>query len=288
MNLTIRLETPGDYRTVEELTRDAFWGCVGHETTDGEHLLVHKLRDLPCFVPELDFVAEADGKLVGNVLYSLAKVVTPQEKEIEVLTFGPLSVAPAYKGKGVGARLMRHSIAEAKRLEYRAIIFFGHPDYYPRLGFRRGSEFGITNADGASFDALMAMPLYPGALDGVTGRFQEDPAFTVDPAETAEFDMGFPAKEPVRQLTVEELQDQFPEHLLAVLRAHKMTRLGDFLRVSGGQMLDWAGMSRQDLSLINGILTEYGYPKKVAKWHYEDDRAVAEPLKGHAILPSSS
>lgn len=278
MNGTIRLETPEDYRAVEELTRDAFWGCMGYETTDGEHLLVHKLRDLPCFVPELDFVYETDGKLAGHVIYSLAKLITAEEKEIEILTFGPLSVAPAFKGTGVGARLMRHSIAEARRLGYRAIVFFGHPDYYPRLGFRRASEFGITTADGASYDALMAMPLYGGALDSAAGRFIEDPSFAVDPAETAVFDRRFPPKEPIRQITVEELADRFPERILTILRDHHIKILGDFLRVSGAQMLKWDGMGRQELSLINGILVEYGHPKKVAQWHYDGGSVTADTL----------
>lgn len=277
--MNLRRETPEDCHAVEELTRDAFWGCMGHETTDGEHLLVHKLRDLPCFVPELDLVAEADGRLAAHVIYSRAKIVTPLEQEIHVLTFGPLSVAPAYKGKGVGARLMRHSIKEAAALRYRAIIFFGHPDYYPRLGFRRAGDFGITAPDGSSFDALMAMPLYAGALDDAAGRFIEDPAFAVDPLETAAFDKRFPPKKPVPQITVEEVRRRFPEHLLAILREHEMKRLSDFLHVSGAQMLLWEGMGAKEFSLINDVLTEYGYPKKVARWRYTESGAVAEPAE---------
>ena len=42
MKLTIRLERPEDYREVEALTREAFWG-VFHPTCD-EHYLVHKPR----------------------------------------------------------------------------------------------------------------------------------------------------------------------------------------------------------------------------------------------------
>lgn len=278
MNLIIRPENPRDYRTVEELTRDAFWGCTGHETTDGEQLLVHKLRDLPCYIPKLDFVAEAEGKLIGHIIYSRAKIVTSQKTEIEVLTFGPLSVAPPYKGTGVGARLMRHSIAQARKLGYRAIVFFGHPDYYPRLGFRRASDFGITAPDGSSFDALMAMPLYSGSLDGAAGRFVEDPAFAVDPAEAADFDRSFAPKEPVRQQTVDELAHLFPEHILPVLQTHEIYLLSDFLRISGAEMLKWPGMGKQELSQINQILTEHGYPKKVAQWNYADGRATAEPL----------
>ena len=46
MELNLRRETPADYRTVEELTRDAFWGSMDHPTCDGEHLIVHRLRQL--------------------------------------------------------------------------------------------------------------------------------------------------------------------------------------------------------------------------------------------------
>ena len=79
MNISIRKEMPADHRIVEELTREAFWGNLDHPTCDGEHLLVHKLRTLPSFVAELDLVAEVDGKIAGHVIYSRAKVLTPDE-----------------------------------------------------------------------------------------------------------------------------------------------------------------------------------------------------------------
>ena len=60
---------------------------------------------------------------------------------------------------GASASAPEAHIEEAKRLGYRAIVFFGHPDYYPRVGFRRAEEFGITTASGKNIDALMAMPL---------------------------------------------------------------------------------------------------------------------------------
>ncbi len=57
MNIYLRLEQPKDYRAVENLTREAFWG-TNHPDCD-EHLLAHKLRSSAAFVPELDYVAEA-------------------------------------------------------------------------------------------------------------------------------------------------------------------------------------------------------------------------------------
>lgn len=116
MNISIRNEAPADYRTVEKLTREAFWGNIDHPTCDGEHLLVHKLKDLPCFVPELDFVAEAEGKIVGHIIYSLAKVITPHGREIEVLNFDqlPPQAKQAFAEHGIKfvSQLQRFSGAE--------------------------------------------------------------------------------------------------------------------------------------------------------------------------------
>ena len=268
MNITIRNEIPADYSIVEELTREAFWGNTNHPTCDGEHLLVHKLRDLPSFVPELDFVAEAEGKIVGHVIYSLAKVVMPDDQEIEVLNFGPLSVHPDYKRMGVGSALMRHSISKATRLGYRAIIFYGHPDYYPRFGFRRASRYGIVSSGGGSWDALMAMELYDGALDGITGRYIEDEVYEVDPKEMAEFEKRFPYKEPVQLPPVELLTNQLPKQVKKTFEEHGIKFVSQLQRLSGAELLSWDGMDEQLLVKINEILTQLGQPCKLLPSSY--------------------
>ena len=268
MKINIRKERPADYRIVEELTREAFWGSMDHPTCDGEHLLVHKLRALPCFVPELDFVAEAEGKIIGHIIYSLAKVIMPDDRKIEVLSFGPLSVHPDYKGMGVGSALMRRSIAEAAELGYRAIIIYGHPDYYPRFGFRRASRYGIVSSGGGSWDALMAMELYDGALDGITGRFIEDEVYEVDPEEMAEFEKGFPHKEPVQLLPVELLTDQLPEQVKQTFAQHKIRFVSQLQRFSGAELLDWDGMDEGLLVKINRILPQLGQPCKLLPSSY--------------------
>ncbi|MCI8801108.1 GNAT family N-acetyltransferase [Acetatifactor muris] len=268
MNISIRKETPGDYRIVEEMTREAFWGSMDHPTCDGEHLLVHKLRKLPVFVPELDFVAEVEGEITGHIIYSLAKVMTPDHREIEVLNFGPLSVHPDYKRRGVGTALTRHSIAEAARLGYRAIIFYGHPDYYPRFGFRRAGRYGIVSADGSSPDSLMAMELYDGALDGITGRYIEDEVYEIDPKEMAEFEKEFPYKEPVRLPSVEVLSDQLPEGVKQTFAQHGIRFVSQLQRFSGAELLNWEGMDEQLLIRINGILSQLGQPCKLLPSSY--------------------
>ena len=69
-NLKIRLETEKDYRAVEELTREAFWNV--YVPGASEHYLVHTMRNHPDFIPELAFVLEMDGEIVGNIMYTKA------------------------------------------------------------------------------------------------------------------------------------------------------------------------------------------------------------------------
>lgn len=268
MEIKIRPETSKDQRAVEILTREAFWGCMDHPTCDGEHLLVHKLRTLPCFVPELDLVAEAEGKIVGHIIYSLAKIVTPENTEIEVLNFGPLSVLPVYKKMGVGSALMRYSITEAARLGYRAILFYGHPDYYPRFGFRRASRYGITSEDGRTRDALMAMELYDGALDGITGRFLEDSVYAVDPEEMAEFEKGFPQKAPASLLPIALLTDQLPGQGKQAFMQHGVRFVSQLQRFSGAELLCWDGIDETMLLKISERLVKLGQPPKLLPSSY--------------------
>jgi predicted N-acetyltransferase YhbS/RimJ/RimL family protein N-acetyltransferase len=194
----IRPERPDDYYAVESLTRDAFWFWAddGSDKICDEHLLVHKLRTCPSYVPELNYVAEVGGRLAGHIIYTKSKVLDDSGTAHETLTFGPLSVLPEYQRQGVGKALMRHTLDEAKRLGYRAVIIFGHPEYYPRVGFRRAAEFGITTADGGTGDYFMVYTLYEDALNGINGRYYIDPAYeTLTQDETLEFDKRFPPKE---------------------------------------------------------------------------------------------
>lgn len=261
MNLTLRLETPSDYRVVEELTREAFWG-FSRPTCD-EHYLAYLLRNTPAFVPELDYVAVADGKIVGNIMYSKAKVVDSDSNEHEVLTFGPLSVLPEYWRSGIGSALMRHSIIEAKRLGYKAIIFYGHPDYYPRFGFRSADVFGITAPGGESFHSLMAMPLYKGALDGITGEFHEDPVFSINEEDAKAFDATFPYKEPAHMISIDILLQKLDLSIHKAFKERNVTTLAGINRYSGREMLSWEGIDERALSIINDTLMEHGYAIKL-------------------------
>jgi len=192
MEIVLRLEEERDFTIVEDLTREAFWNvyCPGAD----EHLLVHNLRKANVFIKELDFVALKNDKIVGNIMYANSTVKN-DDLEYTVLTFGPVSVLPEYQNKGIGGKLINHTIKLSKEMGYKAIIIYGDPEYYKRFGFKESKEYKITNKDKKFPAALLVLELYPNALKGIEGIFDEGETYEIDQNEAEEFDKKFIAKE---------------------------------------------------------------------------------------------
>ncbi len=202
MNIQIQLrqEEPKDYAAVEALTREAFWnlyvpGC-------DEHYLAHILRDHEDFIPALDFVAEIDGKIVGNIMYTRSSIVGEDGVTHPTATFGPLSVLPSYQRSGVGKALISHTAALCKEMGYKAIVILGSPHYYCYRGFQSAKSFGVSFGDDRYPFAHLILPLGPGAMDGVSGVCRMSPVFDgIDAAAVAAFDSRFPPKEKAKTLS---------------------------------------------------------------------------------------
>jgi len=206
--IAFRQETEADYETVEELTREAFWnfyvpGC-------DEHLLAHKLRKAQEFVRDLDLVAVTDGKIVANIMYMEAKVIDRDGKEHTVLTFGPLSVLPQYRNKGIASELIKRTTQFAKEMGYKAILIYGDPEYYKRFGFEASKKYGISDSEGKFPAALQVLELYPNALSEIKGVFDEGEAYRdLDEKELQEFEKKFATKHKLKTKT----QERFTEVL---------------------------------------------------------------------------
>ncbi len=210
VNIIIRSEKENDYRTVEELIREAFWnlyipGC-------NEHYILHKLRKSSDFIPELEFVAEKEGQIVGQIVYSRGNIKYIQGVEKEVISFGPVSVLPAFQKQGIGSSMIIHTINLARDMGFPAICIYGDPRYYSRFGFRCAEKYEIKTADDKFAVALLVLKLKQGVLNNIPGRFIESSAFEVDENEFTQYDADFPFKE----RTETDSQREF--RLLASLR----------------------------------------------------------------------
>lgn len=193
METTIRNETPADYRKVEELVREAFWnhyvpGC-------SEHYLAHTLRGADAFLPELDFVALKEDTIIGNIMYAQSEIVGDDGTKHPVLTFGPFAVLPAFQNAGVGQALLSHSLAAAKALGHTAVLIFGDPAFYTKVGFVPAESYGIGTSWNSYLPSLLALELVPGALKDCAGLFYEGDAYDFDAEEARAFDRNFSAKQ---------------------------------------------------------------------------------------------
>lgn len=200
--IKIRNEEAADYRTVEELTRKAFYniyipGCA-------EHYLVHVMRSHKDFLPELDFVIEDNHQIVGNIMYTKSWLTDEAGEEKEILTFGPVSILPEYQRMGYGKSLMEHSFKKAVELGYDVIVIFGNPGNYVGRGFKSCKKYNICAENGTYPAAMMAKELKPNALDGRKWFYRDSHAMKIDEEEAQRFDQGFEGMEKKYQASQEE------------------------------------------------------------------------------------
>lgn len=192
-DIIIRNEMPDDYREVENLTREAFFnlnfpGC-------NEHFLLHIIRKHEDFIPELDFVAVSDDKIIGNVIYTKSKLIDDKGNEKNILTFGPISVLPTYQRKGIGKALLNTSFKKATEMGYDSIVIFGNPSNYVARGFKSCKRFNISLENNVFPSAMLVKELKPNVFDGQHLIFHESSAFeNIDEKEFEEFDKLFPPK----------------------------------------------------------------------------------------------
>ena len=192
----IRLERNGEHREVETLVREAFWnvyrpGCL-------EHYVLHCLRTDTAFVPELNFVLEKDGQIIGQNMFMRAVIQTDDGREVPILTMGPICIHPRLKGQGLGKRLLDHCLERAAGMGFGALCFEGNIGFYGKSGFAFARTLGIRYhglPEGADDAFFLCRELIPGYLDGVTGEYATPSGYFVDEAAAEEFDKGFPPKE---------------------------------------------------------------------------------------------
>ena len=212
--VNIRLEQPQDWREVENLTREAFWnvyrpGCQ-------EHFVLNQFRSNPAFIPELDFVMEEYGRIIGHVMFSKAEIILTDGTAFPSWTFGPISIHPDYKRKGYGLQLLNFALDKARETGVSFLCMEGNIDFYKHAGFGLASKLHI-HYHGMPADEevpfFLAQELIPGWLkaNGITEATYCPPKgyFVADkhPEAFEAYDATFPPKEKLRlpgQLGYEE------------------------------------------------------------------------------------
>lgn len=181
--ITIRPEEPRDYRSIVSLILRSF--SEGTDYSDGVDIvaLVEEIRGSEYYIPELSFVAELEGKVVGHFMFSRFPLSPTTQggygdvKNPEIVMLAPVAVHADYFRRGIGTAMLGMGIERVKNAGFLGITVEGNYRFYNRLGFRTSSEYGIFPTSGYPMEeprCMMCMETYPGSLDGKHGYIVYD------------------------------------------------------------------------------------------------------------------
>lgn len=184
--VTIRPEEHRDYRDIVSLILRSF--REGTDYSDGTDIiaLVEEIRDSPYHIPELSFVAELEGKVVGHFMFSRFPLsATPNGghgdgADSGIVMLAPVSVHADHFRQGIGTAMLTQGIGQVKKRGYRGITVEGDYRFYNRVGFRTSSEFGIFPTSGYPMKeprCMMCQETFAGSLKGVQGYIVYDMYF---------------------------------------------------------------------------------------------------------------
>ncbi|MDP2966274.1 MAG: N-acetyltransferase [Pelolinea sp.] len=163
----IREETPQDIDRIREINDAAF-------SQPNEGRIVDQIRK-SCS-ETLSLVGVLDGKIIGHILFSPVEIET-QTGIIKGMGLAPMAVAPDQQNQGIGIQLVVEGLKIIKKRGYPFVIVLGHPNYYPRFGFKPVSLYGLKcQWEGVPAMAFMAIIFDEEKMIGVTGvtRYRDE------------------------------------------------------------------------------------------------------------------
>ena len=167
MNISIQQEKDGELPSICKLVETAFSDM--QESDHSEHHLVERLHKSDSFIPELSLVAKNDeGKIIGYILLTKVEIIS-ENNSIPSLAVAPLAVLPGYQNNGIGGALLKESHKRAAKLNYGTAVLLGHKDYYPRFGYRKAMDYGITFPFNVPPEFCQVIELIPNALKDING-----------------------------------------------------------------------------------------------------------------------
>lgn len=163
--LILRPERPSDYQQIRELNFNAFGSYT-------EANLIERLRMHEEFIPELSIVAVEDSLVQGYILFTPVSIVDTGFIFQKCLTLAPVCVQPNKQKRGIGSALVREGLSSCGKSGFTSVIVLGHPEYYPRFGFKPASLFAIKSPFPVKDPAFMALELLPNSLQNIRGTVE--------------------------------------------------------------------------------------------------------------------
>jgi putative acetyltransferase len=160
----IREEHPDDVAAIRDVNARAFGRLQ-------EADLVDALRSNGAV--SLSLVATVGREALGHILYSPVRV-----GQISGTGLGPMAVAPEHQRRRIGSQLVETGNRMLKELGCPFVVVLGHPDFYPRFGFKPASTYGVACQWAVPDNVFMLSVLDAEALRGLSGLAEYRPEFS--------------------------------------------------------------------------------------------------------------
>lgn len=182
-DIVIRPEVPADFPVIRELVIRTFTEHTPYSDGTDVVALIDEIRHGRFYRPELSFVAELDGQIVGHFMFSgFPLSPTPEGgydagAKPELLMLAPVAVHADFYRQGIGETMLRLGLEIAKKTGCKGINVEGDYHFYNRLGFVTSMQYGIHATSGFPLEeprCMMVQEAYPGSLEGVSGYIVYD------------------------------------------------------------------------------------------------------------------
>jgi predicted N-acetyltransferase YhbS len=158
LSLVIRPERPVDADAIERLHERAFGPGRFARTA-------YRLREGAPPPPDLCFTA-----LVGTLLVGSIRMTPIVAGAVPALMLGPVTVDPAFEGRGIGAALIGRALDAARAAGHTLVVLVGDEPYYRRFGFRRVPPRQLDMPAPVNPERFLALDLVDGALEQARGK----------------------------------------------------------------------------------------------------------------------
>ena len=136
--MEIRQSKDSELSDVLHIHKQAFGQDEGSAIAD----LVIRLMQDPSASPYLSLLAIDNDRAIGHVLFTKARI-TGSDDSISAAILAPLAVIPKAQRQGVGGKLIREGLRILSDTGVELVFVLGHPDYYPRHGFKPAGILGF-------------------------------------------------------------------------------------------------------------------------------------------------
>ena len=139
MDARFRCVDVRDHASTRQLVDDAFRFKGSEDTAT----FLDALRADGCILGE--WLAEDSSGPIGHIVFSRVWLEQRNGNRLSAAMLTPLAVRPDRQRRGIGTQLMDHALEKLESQGETLFFVLGHPNYYPRVGFRPASPAGVES-----------------------------------------------------------------------------------------------------------------------------------------------